>query len=308
MGEASAGSLTHPALVEPAGGGAVRCGVCIRRCVIQPGRVGFCGTRRLEAVGLVSLAYGQVSTISLAEVEHKPLFHFYPGRAMLSVGSVGCNFRCPGCQNWAIAHAQADRPIGGVQRIRPQRLVELAAAQKCIGLSFTYNEPGVWFEYTLAASRLAKSRELTTNYVTNGSLSREALDLIGPYLDAWRVDIKGFSARTYDRLAGLRRFGRILANTQRAKDRWSMHVECVTNVIPGVNDAPEELAGIAGWIARRLGPDTPWHVTRFVPQFPNTGTGPADRPGGRAEVRIRGQRAWPLGTEHVLSVVPGAAD
>ncbi|MFQ6049116.1 MAG: radical SAM protein, partial [Phycisphaerae bacterium] len=204
--------LTHPELVEPAeGGSAVRCGVCIRRCVVRPGQSGYCLTRRLEAGRLVSLSYGRVSSLHLAEVERKPLFHFYPGRRLLSVGGVGCNFRCPGCHNWQIAHADASRGHADERYLSPAELVRLARQQAALGLSWTYNEPATWFEYTLAGAELAKQYDLLTNYVTNGSLSRAGLDLIGPYLDSWRVDIKGFSGRTYRRLAGLAKFGAILA-------------------------------------------------------------------------------------------------
>jgi pyruvate formate lyase activating enzyme len=125
----------------------------------------------------------------------------------------------------------------------------------------------MWFEYTLDTAKLAKQNNLYTVYVTNGYLSSEALDIIGPYLDAWRVDIKGFSDKLYQDLAKIMYWRGILETAQRAKKKWQMHVEVVTNIIPTMNDDDAQLGGIAGWIAKELGTETPWHVTRFHPNY-----------------------------------------
>jgi Pyruvate-formate lyase-activating enzyme len=141
----------------------------------------------------------------------------------------------------------------------------MAKEYHCQGIAFTYNEPTVWFEYTLDCARLAKNSGLYTVYVTNGYMSTQALDTIGPYLDAFRVDIKGFKAGTYQKLSKIQHWEKILTTTERAKAQWGMHVEVVTNIIPAYNDDPEQLTGIARWIKTRLGELTPWHVTRFYP-------------------------------------------
>jgi len=245
----------------------VACDLCGRRCVIKDGECGFCGARENRNGELYSLIYGRVSSMAWANVERKPLFHFYPGEVMLSVGSLGCNFRCPGCQNWHIAHADVLRDLPSADFVSPEELVRLAVERKCLGISWTYNEPTIWFEYTLDCAKLAKKAGLMTNYVTNGAISIEALDEIGPYLDAFRVDIKGFSAETYKRVANFPRFGLVLEATERAKKKWNMHVECVTNITPGYNDDLEELSKLAEWIRDALGSGTPWHVTRFVPHL-----------------------------------------
>lgn len=266
---------------EPLPDGRLRCKACQRACVLTADELGFCRVRMNRAGRLVPLSYGRVAALHVANVERKPLFHFYPGQRMLSLGSLGCNFRCPGCQNWELAHADVPAGLTAVPFMPPGELVRRAVELGCLGLSWTYNEPAVWFEYTLDGARLAKlappvpsevegspvegAAGLMTNYVTNGSLTAEALDEIGPYLDAYRVDIKGFSEQTYGRVANLAGFRGILTVAERAKHRWNMHVECVTNVIPTMNDGEGELRGIARWIAGALGPDTPWHVTRFVP-------------------------------------------
>lgn len=134
------------------------------------------------------------------------------------------------------------------------------------GIAWTYNEPSVWLEYALDTARLAKAAGLYTVYVTNGYASEEQLDAIGPWLDAWRVDVKGFTGAAYRQIARVRRFEGILRVAERARHRWGMHVEVVTNIIPGLNDDDAQLKGIAGWIAGRLGPETPWHLTRFFPR------------------------------------------
>jgi pyruvate formate lyase activating enzyme len=153
------------------------------------------------------------------------------------------------------------------EEISPQKAVELAKRNHCDGIAWTYNEPSMWFEYTLDCAKLAKQNHLYTVYVTNGYLSPEALDIIGPYLDAWRVDIKGFSDKLYQNLAKITHWRGILEVAQRAKRKWNMHVEVVTNIIPTMNDDDEQLGGIAGWIAKELGTETPWHVTRFHPNY-----------------------------------------
>jgi pyruvate formate lyase activating enzyme len=258
-------SVPGTALAEALPGNRVRCKACQRCCLLEEGRLGFCGVRKNQGGKLVPLSYGRVAAVHLANVERKPLFHFFPGEIMLSLGSLGCNFRCPGCQNRELAHAKVPEELSSVKLVPPEALVDQSLKQKLLGISFTYNEPAIWFEYTLDTFKLAKSKGLMTNYVTNGSLTAEAFDEIGPYLDAYRVDIKGFSKETYGSVANFPSFQGVLDVAATAKTKWGMHVECVTNVIPTMSDDRNELRGIAKWIADRLGRDVPWHVTRFVP-------------------------------------------
>lgn len=241
---------------------AVLCNICHRRCLIPNGSTGFCMTRENQDGKLYSLIYGEVSSISVNPIEKKPVYHFIPGSRWLSLGSLGCNFRCPGCQNWSIA-----RWSGGpmdTQYISPQDLIYEAKVSGCKGISWTFNEPALWLEYTLDVALLSKQKGLYTNYVTNGFLTGEAFDRIAPFLDVFRVDIKGFSDESYRSVAGIKGFERISCIAESAKD-YGMHVEIVTNIIPGLNDSEADLRGIASWIRERLGPDTPWHVTRFHP-------------------------------------------
>lgn len=245
----------------------VRCNICQRRCLIPAGERGYCWGRINQDGKLFSLLYGQVSSTYAAPIEIKPLFHFFPGSRALSIGSLGCNFRCGHCQNWDIAHKKIDLHNPSTEYIAPDESVILAKSWGCEGISWTYNEPTIWFEYTLDSAKLAKKEGLNTSYVTNGYISEEALDIIGPYLDAYRVDIKGFSQQVYQELSKVPDFQLILKTTKRAKDKWGMHVEIVTNVIPGFNDDEEEMKSLADWICQELGEDTPWHLTRFMPHL-----------------------------------------
>jgi len=247
--------------------GKVQCNICQRRCKIHPGKRGYCWDRMNLDGKLYTLAYGQVATSWIAPIEIKPMFHFFPGSRALSLGTLGCNFRCPGCQNWDIAHRQIQEDTPLTEYIAPEEAVEAAKNSGCQGVSWTYNEPTVWFEYTLDSAKLAKKNHLYTNYVTNGFISEEALDLIGPYLDSYRVDIKGFSRRSYGKIAHISDFTPILENTIRAKEKWNMHVEVVTNAIPGYSDDESQMKDLATWIADHLGVATPWHVTRFIPHL-----------------------------------------
>ncbi len=247
--------------------GRVRCNVCQRRCKIKPEELGYCFTRLNKKRKLYSLIYSKVSCSMISPIEKKPLFHFYPGSSWFSLGTLGCNFRCPGCQNWDIAHARTDLDKYEAEHITPEESINLTKRNNCKGISWTYNEPTIWFEFTLDSAKLAKENGLLTHYVTNGFTTPQALDLIGPYLDAFRVDVKGFSDEFYKKMCHVDDFKGILKVTKRAKEKWGMWVEIITNIIPGYNDDEAQLKRIASWIKNDLGEFTPWHVTQFVPHL-----------------------------------------
>ncbi|MDP3880162.1 MAG: AmmeMemoRadiSam system radical SAM enzyme [Dehalococcoidales bacterium] len=243
----------------------VQCHICQWNCRIAPDKYGVCGMYQNKGGILYNLSYAVVSSMAADPVEKKPLFHFFPGSLVFSLGSIGCNFHCKHCQNWEISTVDNRTGWRGCQEMQPQEVVEMAKRYRCRGIAWTYNEPSIWFEYTLDSARLAKENDLYTVYVTNGYLTAGAMDEIGPYLDAWRVDIKGFSDALYRDLARVPHWREILDVTIRAKVKWQMHVEVVTNIIPTLNDDDPQLEGIAHWIRDELGELTPWHVTRFYP-------------------------------------------
>lgn len=251
-------------------GDRLRCGVCQWRCSVPPGGFGFCRMYRNVDGRLYSLNYAQTSSLAIDPIEKKPLYHFYPGSSVFSLGGWGCNFKCDGCQNWQISTVCEPQEWQRGREITPEAAVAMALREGCAGIAWTYNEPGVWFEYTLDSARLAREAGLYTVYVTNGYLTAEALDLIGPYLDAWRVDVKGFSDQVYRKLTGVTHWRGILEVAERAKSKWGMHVEVVTNVVPTLNDGDEQLRAIADWIRDALGELVPWHLTRFHPQHQMT--------------------------------------
>ncbi len=253
-------------LYEKLEGERARCNTCPRHCVTGEGKHGFCSTRQNRGGRLYTLVYGEVASVSINPIEKKPVFHFYPGSRWLSLGTLGCNFRCPGCQNWELSHARAGNWLG-TEYLSPEECVGLAQRYNCLGISWTFNEPSIWLEYTLDGAKLAKKEGLFTNYVTNGFITEKGLDLVGPYLDVFRVDIKGFSRKSYGRIAHIADFSPVLEATIRAKRGFGMHVEIVTNIIPGYNDDEAELREIASWIRSELCASTPWHVTRFFPHL-----------------------------------------
>jgi len=243
----------------------VQCHTCQWRCKIGRDKFGVCGMYQNKDGILYNLNYAIASSVAADPIEKKPLFHFFPDTLAFSLGTLGCNFHCQHCQNWGISSADSMAIRPSYQKMQPRAAIELAKHYKCHGIAWTYNEPSIWFEYTLDSAKLAKENDLYTVYVTNGYLSPEALDTIGPYLDAWRVDIKGFSASLYRELAKVPRWRGILEVAKRAKAKWNMHIEVITNIIPTMNDDDQQLEGIANWIRDELGELTPWHVTRFYP-------------------------------------------
>ncbi len=223
----------------------VQCHTCQWRCKMGSGKFGVCGMYQNRDGALYNLNYATVSSVAADPIEKKPLFHFFPGSLAFSLGTLGCNFHCQHCQNWEISSVDGRTVWRGCQEMQPQLAIELTKRYHCQGIAWTYNEPSIWFEYTLDSAKLAKDNNLYTVYVTNGYLSPEAMDTIGPYLDAWRVDIKGFSDSFYRELAKVPHWREILEVTKRAKAKWNMHVEVVTNIIPTMNDDDQQLEGIA---------------------------------------------------------------
>lgn len=259
--------IKEAALFEKLSRDYVRCHVCQWRCKIAPDKPGLCRVRQNRGGILYSINYARASSIAVDPIEKKPLFHFYPATDVFSLGTWGCNFHCKHCQNWEISCVYGLEDMENSREISPQMSVETALRQGCRGIAWTYNEPAIWLEYTVDSAKLAKAKNLYTVYVTNGFMTPEALDFIGPYLESYRVDIKGFSDDFYFMLSRVSKWRGILEVTVRAKEKWKMHVEIVTNVIPTLNDDENQLRGIASWIKNNLGELTPWHLTRFHPDY-----------------------------------------
>jgi len=250
----------------------VECGVCQRRCVIAKGQRGVCQNRLNSDGRLYLLTYGRPANFQVDSIEKKPLYHFYPGTACFSIGGYGCNFRCPHCCNffstWGAPELRDENLKEFLKRpeISPQELINKVKASGCPGLAFTYNEPTIWLEYTLDCFKIAKKEGLYTVYVTNGFITPEALKLLEGLLDAFRVDIKSMDDEFYQKICGVASGRGVREVTVLAKDS-GMHVECVTNIIPTLSDNPRMLESLARWIKENLGPKTPWHISRFSPNY-----------------------------------------
>ncbi len=244
-------------------GDAIRCGLCPHACRIRPSAVGICGVRRNVDGTLIALTWGRVSSVAVDPIEKKPVFNYHPGTLVLSLGSVGCTMKCGHCQNWQISRAHVED--GGLSDLPPDSIVPLAREHGCAGVAFTYNEPVIQAEYVRDCGRLAHDAGLFTVMVTNGYITAAGLDYLAGAVDVWRVDVKGMTDAAYRTLCKVPSVDPILRAAERAKRVHGMHVEVVTNVVPGINDDDGQLRQLAGWIAAELGPETPWHITRFFP-------------------------------------------
>ena len=244
-------------------GDVIRCELCPHACHIRPGAAGVCGVRRNEDGTLVALTYGRVSSVAVDPIEKKPVFHYRPGTLVFSIGSVGCTMKCGHCQNWQISRATVDSGI--LRDLPPAEVVAHALHEGCQGVAFTYNEPVIQAEYVRDSAVLAHERGLFTVMVTNGYITTEGLDYLAGAIDVWRVDVKGMTDEAYRTLCRVPSVAPVLRAAERAKHVHGMHVEVVTNVVPTINDDEAQLKSLAKWIATDLGPETPWHITRFFP-------------------------------------------
>lgn len=253
--------------------GRVDCRLCQRRCSLLEGEVGFCGVRANRGGLLRCLTYGYPLFARIDPVEKKPLFHFFPGSRLLSLGGFGCNLRCSFCQNWYFSCLSSEEIGSYLQahpppHLSPSDVVRAARDKGCMGMAWTYNEPILWAEYILDVAKLARPLGLKTVVVTNGLLTPEALEMIGPYTDALRVDIKSLEAGFYESLTGfVPDLSGMLEVIRDARTKWGCHLEVVTPLIPEHGDDDLSLRQIGRWILSTLGPDTPWHLTRFYPAY-----------------------------------------
>ena len=256
----------------------VHCQLCAHSCKIPEGKFGFCGVRQNISGILYTHNYAKLVAVNIDPVEKKPLYHFFPGTSTFSIASVGCNFRCGFCQNWEIsqfnprsltpAGASLDRKLEVTDPISQHlgedfsadKVVKLARQNNCRSIAYTYTEPTIYFEFVLETAKLAKVAGLKNIFVTNGYMSQTAVSLLSPYLDAANIDLKFFKESSYQRICSAK-LGPVLDSIQllKAAGVW---VEITTLIIPGQNDAPEELTAMAKFIAA-VNKDIPWHISRF---------------------------------------------
>jgi pyruvate formate lyase activating enzyme len=242
----------------------VHCFLCAQHCRIKPGERGKCGVRENQAGVLWSLIYGRLIAQNVDPIEKKPLYHFHPGSMSYSIATAGCNFSCLFCQNADISQSPREYKsiFGNMTAVKD--VVDLALKRHCATISYTYTEPTIFMEYALDVAREAHGAGLANIFVSNGYMTGEALEVIAPYLDAANVDLKAFNDKFYQEQCG-GRLKPVLQTLEGMKKR-SIWLEVTTLLIPGLNDDPAELRELAQFLVS-LGPDTPWHVSRFHPTY-----------------------------------------
>jgi pyruvate formate lyase activating enzyme len=248
---------------QPLENNKVQCLLCPHTCKINTNKRGICGVRENEDGKLVSLISGSCSSIADDPIEKKPLYHFYPGSLVLSLGSVGCTFRCAHCQNYSISTATPDE--GYLQEVSPEDSVVLAKDHGCRGIAWTYNEPTIWHEYAFDTMQRAKKEGLYTVYVTNGYINEAPLKELSLYLDAMNIDVKAFTESFYKNICKAR-LEPVLRTCEQAK-QLGIHLELTYLVIPGKNDTMDEIHRFCEWVVEKLGKDTPVHFSRFHPEY-----------------------------------------
>lgn len=249
---------------EKAEGRRVRCFLCPHHCYLRPGQRGICRVRQNVDGTLYTLNYGQVSSYAVDPTEKKPLYHFFPGSYLFSLGTFGCNLSCGFCQNWSISREEPPTVA-----IPPRRAVELtlsarAREPRVVGLAYTYNEPAIWFEYVLETARLAKEEGLVNCLVTNGFLEEAPLRDLLPLVDAMNVDVKAFRPQFYRKVCKGDRDP--VLRTVEISHRAGCHVEVTNLLIPGYNDSDEEIGQLVDWLAG-ISPDIPLHFSRYFPNY-----------------------------------------
>jgi pyruvate formate lyase activating enzyme len=243
----------------------VRCYLCAHQCRLADKKFGICGVRQNIDGLLYTYAYGKVIAMHVDPIEKKPLYHFFPGSTSFSIATIGCNFHCGFCQNWEISQARVRDGADLVgEELLAKDIVKEALRNKCKSISYTYTEPTIFFEYAYETAKLAKENGLYNNFVTNGYMSKECLEMIKPYLDAANVDLKFFRDESYRKVCAASL--QPVLDSIKLMHKLGIWVEVTTLVVPGENDSEEELADIANFLAT-IDKNIPWHISRFHPDY-----------------------------------------
>jgi pyruvate formate lyase activating enzyme len=241
----------------------VKCNLCARHCTIPEGQVGFCLVRKNEKGRLYSLVYGKACSACVDPIGKKPLSHFYPGAQVLSIATVGCNFRCQFCDNWVISQ---ERKIEGYN-FPPEEVVKSARDHGCQGISYTYTEPTIFFEYAYDTAQIAHGVGFFNTFVTNGYMTPEAVKTIAPVLDAATVDFKGGAdPEFYKKFSSVPSVEPIFQSLKAMKAN-DIHIEITNLIVPKIGDSMERIRELATWTKENLGKDTPFHLLRFHPDY-----------------------------------------
>ncbi len=241
--------------------GNVKCELCPRKCVIPKDKTGFCNVRKNVDGELHSMVYERPCSINIDPIEKKPFYHFYPGSKVLSVATMGCNFRCKFCCNWDISQAKIEKTYP--EKVPPKKIVEIAKQNDIDLIAYTYTEPTIFFEYAEDIAKIAKKENLKNIFVTNGYAMEKPLNSIKKNLDAVVIDFKGNNKEFYEKFS--------MAKLEEVKNgallykKLGIHIEVTNLVIPDKNDDLNEMRELSRWIKKNLGKNTPFHLLRFFP-------------------------------------------
>jgi len=256
--------ILHKARYYTKEGESVRCLLCPRRCLIAEGKDGTCGVRHVSGGELYSTNYGCVAAVNHDPIEKKPLYHFYPGSSILSIGTFGCNLLCSFCQNWSLSRGKPDR---AAEKIEPEAVLKMLEKKggpgQVPGVAFTYNEPLIWYEFVYDTARLLHEHGYKNVLVTNGYINPEPFEELLPFIDAMNIDVKAFNDSFYREYCHGEREAVVGAVEMAVKQ---CHVEVTCLLIPGLNDSIEEQEKLAGWLGG-LNPDLVLHYSRYFPQY-----------------------------------------
>jgi pyruvate formate lyase activating enzyme len=246
----------------------LQCNLCPHNCVLHPDKIGLCNTRKNIRGKLYSLAYGRPCSINIDPVEKKPLYHFFPGKKILSLGTFGCNLFCKGCQNYDISRSDAQTSSGTIQN--PEDIIELAKKNGLKLIAYTYNEPTIFFEYMLDTAKLAKKNGIKNVIVSNGYINEEPLKELLKYIDAANIDLKGFTGKFYKEYAKASLEPVLntikIINQHNKKSKHKVWLELTNLIIPGLNDDMPEIKNMCDWIAK-VNKNIPLHFSRFFPYY-----------------------------------------
>jgi pyruvate formate lyase activating enzyme len=245
--------------------GGIKCQLCPHMCLINDGKAGICKVRRNIDGKLVAETWGRISAMHMDPIEKKPLYHFFPGRPILSLGSVGCNMHCLCCQNWQISQVSV-KEFSFEHPVQPDEIVNTAIIEENnLGIAYTYNEPAMWFEYMIDIAKLVQLKGLKNVMVSNGYVSEKPMDDLLHYIDAFNIDLKGFTENFYRKFTGSR-LDPILRNLIKIRNS-GRHLEITTLIVPGQNDDPRVFSNMVDWISGELGKDTILHLSRYHPAY-----------------------------------------
>jgi pyruvate formate lyase activating enzyme len=238
----------------------VKCLLCPNYCILKKDQKGKCGVRKNENGRLYSLIYGETTSIALDPIEKKPLYHFHPGKSILSLGTKGCNLKCPWCQNWTTSQS-LDCPT---ESITSEQIIAKAKELDSFGIAYTYNEPFIWYEFVYDTARLAHKEGLKNVLVTNGYVNQKPLEEIIEFIDAANIDVKSMEEGFYKKYCQ-GSLAPVLATCEFAAKKC--HIEITNLIVSTLNDKEENFQKLVDWIAEKLGEQTPLHFSRYFPAY-----------------------------------------